>query len=675
MTIVPPTPVSRDQDLDRAMANAIRMLSLDAIENARDGHPGAPLGCSEIATVLFTRHLKFNPADPTWIDRDRFILSNGHGSMLLYSLLYLSGYEAIDIEQIKRFRTLGSICHGHPEYAVEHGIEVTTGPLGQGFANGVGMAIAEEYLRQMLGSDLLDHFTYVIAGDGCLMEGVAQEALALAGHLRLGKLVVLWDDNSMTDDGSTDLSTSEDIRTRFRAAGWQVLDANGHDFESVDVAIAHAKSDPRPSLIACATVIGRGFPRLEGKRGAHGGRVFKEDTQAARERLGWTSPPFVVPSEVLNGWRSLVSARNTERYDTWKSRVSELAPERRALLERLARRKMPADWQAPLRQYKKSALSLPAQPSILSSGEAVATLFDLFPELLSGAPDLEGPTCHKRDLQAFTAIERGGRFVHYGVREHAMGSIMNGMAAHGGIMPIGATYLAFSDYLRPAIRMAALMGLPVVFINSHDSIGIGQNGPTHQPVEFLASLRAIPNILVLRPADAVEVAECWEMALSRRDGPSSFILSRQALRPVRTTHSNENLSAHGGYVLAEATGGARRVTLLATGSEVAVALDAKGLLEKLNIPTAVVSMPCWEAFEQQQESYRRSVLGEDVLRVGIEAAVRLGWERYIGDAGIFVGMSGFGASGPGDELFRHFGITAENIVTKVLQRLESGKQS
>ncbi|SFI11323.1 transketolase [Bradyrhizobium sp. Gha] len=657
------------------MANAIRMLSLDAIENARDGHPGAPLGCSEIATVLFTRHLKFNPADPTWIDRDRFILSNGHGSMLLYSLLYLSGYEAIDIEQIKRFRTLGSICHGHPEYAVEHGIEVTTGPLGQGFANGVGMAIAEEYLRQMLGSDLLDHFTYVIAGDGCLMEGVAQEALALAGHLRLGKLVVLWDDNSMTDDGSTDLSTSEDIRTRFRAAGWQVLDANGHDFESVDVAIAHAKSDPRPSLIACATVIGRGFPRLEGKRGAHGGRVFKEDTQAARERLGWTSPPFVVPSEVLNGWRSLISARNTERYDAWKSRVSELAPERRALLERLADRKMPADWQAPLRQYKESALSLPAQPSILSSGEAVATLFDVFPELLSGAPDLEGPTCHKRDLQAFTATERGGRFVHYGVREHAMGSIMNGMAAHGGIMPIGATYLAFSDYLRPAIRMAALMGLPVVFINSHDSIGIGQNGPTHQPVEFLASLRAIPNILVLRPADAVEVAECWEMALSRRDGPSSFILSRQALRPVRTTHSNENLSARGGYVLADATGGARRVTLLATGSEVAVALDAKGLLEKLNIPTAVVSMPCWEAFEQQQESYRRSVLGEDVLRVGVEAAVPLGWERYIGDAGIFVGMSGFGASGPGEELFRHFGITAENIVTKVLQRLESGKQS
>ncbi|MDA9433674.1 transketolase [Bradyrhizobium sp. CCBAU 51627] len=661
--------------MDRAMANAIRMLSLDAIENASDGHPGAPLGCSEIATVLFTRHLKFNPADPTWIDRDRFILSNGHGSMLLYSLLYLSGYEAIDIEQIKRFRTLGSICHGHPEYAVEHGIEVTTGPLGQGFANGVGMAIAEEYLRRMLGSDLLEHFTYVIAGDGCLMEGVAQEALALAGHLRLGKLVVLWDDNSMTDDGSTDLSTSEDIRTRFRAAGWQVLDANGHDFESVDVAIAHAKSDPRPSLIACATVIGRGFPRLEGKRGAHGGRVFKEDTQAARARLGWTSPPFVVPSEVLNGWRSLVSARNTERYDTWKSRVCKLAPERRALLERLARRKMPADWQAPLRQYKKSALSLPAQPSILSSGEAVATLFDVFPELLSGAPDLEGPTCHKRDLQAFTATERSGRFVHYGVREHAMGSIMNGMAAHGGIMPIGATYLAFSDYLRPAIRMAALMGLPVVFINSHDSIGIGQNGPTHQPVEFLASLRAIPNILVLRPADAVEVAECWEMALSRRDGPSSFILSRQALRPVRTAHSNENLSARGGYVLAEATGGARRVTLLATGSEVAVALDAKGLLEKQNIPTAVVSMPCWEAFEQQEVSYRQSVLGKDVLRVGIEAAVRLGWERYIGDAGIFVGMSGFGASGPGEELFRHFGITAENIVTKVLQRLESGKQS
>lgn len=673
MNIVPRAPVSDDRLLDRAMANAVRMLSLDAIATAGDGHPGAPLGCADIATVLFTRHLTCNPSDPAWFDRDRFILSNGHGSMLLYAALYLSGYQAMSIEQIRGFRTLESICHGHPEYAVAHGIEVTTGPLGQGFANGVGMAVAEEYLRSLLGSELVDHFTYVIAGDGCLMEGVAQEALALAGHLRLGKLVVLWDDNAMTNDGGTELSTSEDIRARFRAAGWQVLDADGHDVESIDLAITEAKSDFRPSLVACTTTIGRGLSRLEGEREAHGGRVSREDTQAARERLGWTHQPFVIPQDILNGWRGLMEMRNGPRYRAWTARVAQLAPDKRMLLDRLTRGEMPADWQAALRTCKQAAVARPAQPSIRSSGDALAALFAVIPELVSGAADVEGSAFHKREVQAFTAAARGGRFLHYGVREHAMGSMMNGMAAHGGILPIGVTYLAFSDYLRPAIRMAAQMGLPVVFAYSHDSIGIGQNGPTHQPVECLASLRVIPNMFVLRPADAVEVAECWEIALGRRDGPSSLILSRQALPPVRTTHTDENLSARGAYVLAQASGGARRVSLLATGSEVAVALAAKALIEREGFPTAVISMPCWEVFEQQDETYRRGVLGDGVLRVGIEAAVRIGWDRYIGDTGMFVGMSTFGASGPGEQLFRHFGITAEAVAAKVLQRLGAGK--
>ncbi|MCJ9728607.1 transketolase [Bradyrhizobium sp. PRIMUS42] len=670
MNVVARTQVLADSTLNKKMADAIRLLSLDAIERAGDGHPGAPLGCAEIATVLFTRHLKLNPADPNWFDRDRFVLSNGHGSMLLYSLLYLSGYQAVTIEQIKSFRKLGSICHGHPEYATEYGIEVTTGPLGQGFANGVGMAVAEEHLRNVLGPGVVDHFTYVLAGDGCLMEGVAQEALSLAGHLKLGKLIVLWDDNSITDDGSTSISISEDIRTRFRAAGWQVLDADGHDTEAIDGAIAHAKSDSRPSLIACATTIGRGFVRLEGQRGAHGSRVFKEDTEAARERLGWTFPPFVVPDDVLAGWRGMVDARNGEEYRAWQARLAELPADKRALVERLARRELPTGWEESLGRYKRSAIDLPAQPSIQSSGEAVASVFAAIPELMSGAPDLEGPTGHKRELRAFTASDRGGRFVHYGIREHAMGSMMNGMAAHGGIIPIGATYLAFSDYLRPAIRMAALMGVPTVFVFSHDSIGIGQNGPTHQPVEIVASLRAIPNMLVMRPADAVEVAECWEMALARRDGPSSLILSRQPLPPVRNVHTDENLCARGAYVLAEAVDGPRKVSLIATGSEVSIALEAKRLLEKEGISTAVVSMPSWEAFERQDERYRRSTLGgEDALKVGIEAAVRQGWERYLGENGIFVGMTGFGASGPGEELFRHFGITAENVVGEVKRRL------
>ncbi|HXP96613.1 MAG TPA: transketolase [Telmatospirillum sp.] len=656
--------------VSRQMANAIRFLSLDAIERATEGHPGAPLGCAEIATTLFTRHLKCNPQDPVWPDRDRFVLSNGHGSMLLYSLLYLSGYAAIGLDEIKRFRELGSLCHGHPEFGPALGIEVTTGPLGQGIANAVGMAVAEAFLSQWFGADIIDHYTYALVGDGCLMEGVAHEVISLAGHLKLGKLIFLWDDNQITDDGGTDLSISEDVRARFRIAGWQVLDADGHDPEAVDAALRLAKTDPRPSMIACRTVIGKGLARLQGQRGAHGGRVLKDDTDAARRDLDWPHAPFVVPDDILSAWRDGVSGRNQSVYQAWTQRLEALPSAQRTLFERIMSGHLPDGWQSVLSDYKRRAGELqPNQRTINSSAEIIGLLVDRIPELLTGAPDLQGPTNHKQHLRAFTAADRGGRYIHYGIREHAMGSMMNGMAAHGGVLPVGATYLAFSDYERPALRMAALMGLPVISVFSHDSIGIGKNGPTHQPVEILASLRAIPNMQVLRPADFIEAAECWDMALSYRSGPSCLIFTHQAVPTVRIRHTEDNLSRRGAYVLEEADGSTRRATLLATGSEVAIALRARTVLQGRGIPTAVVSMPCWEAFEDQDEAYRRHVLGVGTIRVAVEAAVRLGWDRYIGEDGGFVGMRSFGASGPSEALFQHFGITADAVVAEVLRRL------
>ncbi|MDR3439768.1 transketolase [Telmatospirillum sp.] len=654
----------------RQMANAIRFLSLDAIERASEGHPGAPLGCAEIATVLFTRHLKCNPKDPEWPDRDRFVLSNGHGSMLLYSLLHLSGYEKITIEEIKRFRELGSHCHGHPEFAPDVGIEVTTGPLGQGIANAVGMAVAEARLSQWFGPGIIDHYTYALVGDGCLMEGVAHEIISLAGHLQLGKLVFFWDDNRITDDGGTDMSISEDVRARFQIAGWQVIDADGHDPDAIDAAITLAKTDPRPSMIACRTIIGKGLARLQGQRGAHGGRVFKEDTDAARRDLDWPHAPFLVPDPIRSAWHDGVSGRNQPVYDAWERRVAALPDEQQRLFKRVMAGRLPEGWQSVLVDYKRRMAELqPTQRTINSSAEISGLLADAIPELLTGAPDLQGPTNHKQHLGAFTAKDHSGRYIHYGIREHAMGSMMNGMAAHGGAVPVGATYLAFSDYERPALRMAALMGLPVISVFSHDSIGIGKNGPTHQPVEILASLRAMPNMLVLRPADSIEAAECWEMALASRGGPSCLVFTHQPVPTVRTRHTDENLSRRGAYVLVEAEGGARRATLLASGSEVAIALAAKVTLEERGIPTAVVSMPCWSAFDEQDESYRHGVLGIGTIRVAVEAAVRLGWDRYIGENGAFVGMSSFGASGPSGELFRHFGITPEAVVAEVLRRL------
>src|SRR3954454_10480627 len=653
----------------RLLANAIRFLCIDAIERVGEGHPGTPLGAADTVTALFTRHLKFNPKDPLWFDRDRFVESNGHGSMLLYALLYLSGYEKLTLDDVKRFRELGSHCEGHPEFDPASGIETTTGPLGQGIANAVGMAVAEAFLSTWLGPEIVDHHTYALVGDGCLQEGIGQEVISLAGHMRLGKLVFLWDDNRMTDDGAIGIALGDDVPARFRVSGWHVQEVDGHDPEAVAAAIRQAKADSRPSMIACRTDIGRGMPGVEGTRAAHSARLLEAHTGAAREYLGWRSPLFVVPEDVLMAWRK-AGRRSLPDYEALQARVAALPADKRRTLDRLREGRLPEGWEAPLRAFKRRAGEEGLTESgIKTSGDILDLLTDAIPELLSGAPDLEGATQHKRRLRAFTAEDRGGRYVHYGIREHAMGAMLNGMAAHGGVVACGVTYLVFSDYMRAAMRMAAVMGLPVLFVFSHDSIGIGTNGPTHQPVEYLASFRAMPNMLVLRPADAVEAAECGEVALSHRTGPSSLMFARQPLASVRTSHGEENLSKRGAYVLAEAEGGARRATILATGSEVSIALKARDMLQAEGVPTAVVSMPSWELFERQDEAYRSRVVGRGTARVAVEAATRLGWDRYVGEDGGFVGMSGFGASGPEQELFEHFRITPQAVAEEVRRRL------
>ena len=650
------------------LANAIRFLAIDAIVRATEGHQGVPLGMAEIATALYTRHLKFNPADPTWPDRDRVVLSNGHGSMLLYALLYLTGYEAISLDQIKSFREFGSHCEGHPEFNPAHGIEVTTGPLGQGIANALGMAVAEAHLAARFGRDLVDHFTYAFVGDGCLQEGIGQEMISLAGHLQVGKLVLFWDDNRITDDGSTDLSISEDVAERFRVAQWHVVEVDGHDIEAVSAAITAAKQDPRPSMIACRTVIARGIARLQGQRGGHSARLHDEDAQTARRELDWPHPPFEVPAPVLQAWRD-AGRRTRGEHDAWQQRLAGRPAAERAEFHRVMAGDLPDGWRDVLLDCKRRAIADTREPQggILISAEINERLADALPERMVSCADLEAPTNHKRRLHAFTAADRSGAYLHCGVREHLMGAMANGMAAHGGVMPLAITYLAFSDYERAAMRMAALMGLPVKFVFSHDSIGVGKNGPTHQPVEILASLRAMPNMQVFRPADAVEAAECWEAAIAHRAGPVSLVFARQALPRVRREAGDENLSGHGAYVLAEAQGAPRAVTLLATGSEVVLALQAREQLQAEGIATAVVSMPCWELFEAQDEAYRAAVLGPATVRVAVEAALRFGWERWIGERGGFVGMTGFGASGPADRLYRHFGITADAVAARARQ--------
>jgi len=661
------SPVTPDPARHAAMANAIRALSMDAVQQAKSGHPGMPMGMADVATVLFTRFLAYDPAAPDWPDRDRFVLSAGHGSMLLYALLYLTGYPDITLDDIRNFRQLGSPTAGHPEYGHAAGIETTTGPLGQGLANGVGMALAERMLNARHGDDLVSHFTYVIAGDGCLMEGISHEAISLAGHLRLGRLIVLFDDNKITIDGPTDLTVSDDQLARFAASNWDVVAVDGHDPEAVAAAIEAARQSPRPSLIACRTTIAYGAPTKAGTSAAHGAPLGDEEIAGARQALDWPHPPFVVPDEVLDRWRD-AGARGGAARAAWTARLA--ASDRRDEFDRVQAGDLPADWRDRLDAFKAElAATAPTQATRQSSMVVLDHLAESIPELAGGSADLTGSNNTKAAGQGVVAAGAyDGSYIYYGVREHAMAAVMNGIALHRGLIPYGGTFLIFTDYCRPAIRLSALMGLRVIYVMTHDSIGLGEDGPTHQPVEHLAALRVIPNLNVYRPADAVETAECWALALESAATPSILALTRQGVPAMRSGDVGENLSARGAYVLREAEGAAQ-VTVFATGSEVHLAVAARDLLQADGIGTRVVSVPCFERFEAQDEAYRDEILGAGTVRVAVEAAAKQGWERFIGADGPFVGMTGFGASAPANELYAHFGITAEAVADAARARL------
>jgi len=654
------------------MANALRVLSMDAVQAANSGHPGLPMGAADIATVLFTRFLKFDATAPHWADRDRFILSAGHGSMLLYSLLHLTGYEDITIDEIKRFRQLGSRTAGHPEYGFAAGIEMTTGPLGQGIATSVGMALAERLLAAQFGDKIVDHHTYVLASDGDLMEGISQEAVALAGHLKLGKLIVLYDDNGISIDGPLSLSDSTNQLKRFEASNWHVMGVDGHDPAAIAAAIEAAKSDERPSLIACRTIIGFGAPKKQGTSGVHGSPLGAEEIAAARQALGWTDEPFVIPTDVRDMWR-IAGIRACKQRRAWEEAVEALDLETRAEFERRLRGDLPAGFGGAIQKLKeKIAKERPKIATRVASQNALEVINTVVPETVGGSADLT-PSNNTRagGLKEVTPTDYSGRYIHYGIREHGMAAAMNGIALHKGFIPYGGTFLIFSDYCRPSIRLSALMHQRVVYVMTHDSIGLGEDGPTHQPVEQLASLRAVPNLLVMRPADAMETAECWQIALEHKTGPSLLALTRQNLPLLRQAADAENLSARGAYEIAPVDGDAE-VVIFASGSEVEIAVAAKDLLDKSGHKTRVVSVPCFELFEQQSAEYRSQVLGTEKIRVAIEAAVSMGWERFIGADGIFIGMHGFGASGPYQELYKHFGITADAAVEAVMSKL-SGK--
>ncbi|CAN7562223.1 transketolase [Aminobacter sp. LjRoot7] len=653
------------------MANAIRFLSMDAVEKANSGHPGLPMGAADIATVLYTRFLKHDPANPHWHDRDRFVLSAGHGSMLLYSLLYLSGYEDMTIEQIKNFRQLGSKTAGHPEYGHASGIETTTGPLGQGLANAVGMALAERIMNAQFGDKLVDHYTYVLAGDGCLMEGISQEALSLAGHLKLNKLVVFWDDNNISIDGPISMSDSTDQLARFAASGWNTLAIDGHDPEAIAGAIEAAKRSDRPTLIAAKTTIGFGSPSKAGTNKVHGSPLGAAEIEATRKALGWEYPAFEIPSDILDAWR-LAGLNSAKRRNDWEKRLAEAGTEVRGEFERRMRGDLPAGFDAAIADYKKKlAADKPKVATRKSSEMALEVINGVVPETIGGSADLTGSNNTKTSqTKNITADDYGQRFVHYGIRELGMCAAMNGMALHGGVIPYSGTFLCFSDYARPAMRLASLMGIRVGFVMTHDSIGLGEDGPTHQPVEHLAALRAIPNHIVFRPADATEAAECWQLTLENHNTPSTLALTRQNLPAVRTEYVEENLCGYGAYELATAEGDAE-VTIFATGSEIEIALDARKLLQAAGHPTRVVSVPAFELFEKQSPEYRKAMIGNAKVKVAIEAGIRMGWDSFIGTDGIFIGMHGFGASAPIEELYKHFGITAEAAAKAATARLQA----
>ncbi len=643
----------------REMANAIRALAMDAVEKAKSGHPGMPMGMADVATVLFTRFMNIDPRSPAWPDRDRFVLSAGHGSMLQYALHYLVGYEDMPIDELKRFRQIGARTAGHPEYGHAQGIETTTGPLGQGISTAVGMAIAERLLNQRYGRDIVDHYTYVIAGDGCLMEGISHEAIDLAGHLKLGKLVVMWDDNEISIDGPTSISTSTDQVRRFEAAGWHVQSCDGHDPAAVEAAIRTARAiTDKPSMIACRTVIGYGAPTRAGTAKAHGEALGAEEIKGAREKLGWPHEPFVVPDAILAAWRE-VGARGAAAHKAWDARLEKSG--RRSEFRAQIAGQLPEDFGARIAAFKKEMSETKPKLASRKSSEMVLGVINGATSLtLGGSADLTHSNYTiTKGQRSITPDDFSGSYLHYGVREHGMAAAMNGIALHGGFIPYGGTFMVFTDYARGAMRLSALMGQRVVYVMTHDSIGLGEDGPTHQPVEHLAMLRATPNMLVMRPSDAVETAECWEIAIEQTETPSVLSLSRQALPTLRTTHSAENLCAKGAYVLVEPAGG-RQVTIVSTGSEVMIAAKAAEDLAAQGVRAAVVSMPCWELFAAQPKSYQDQVLGTAPC-VAVEAGVRLGWDQWIGRDGKFVGMTGFGASAPADDLYKHFGITPDAV--------------
>jgi transketolase len=651
------------------MANAIRFLSADAVQKANSGHPGLPMGAADIATVLFTKFMKFDPKTPDWADRDRFVLSAGHGSMLLYSSLYLLGYADIGIEEIKNFRQIGSPTAGHPEYGHAAGIETTTGPLGQGIANAVGMAIAEKKLADEFGSDLVNHHTYCLVGDGCLMEGISQEAIGLAGHMKLNKLIVLWDNNGITIDGSVDLSDSTNQRARFEASGWNTLACDGHNHDAIAAAVEEAQKSDKPTLIACETTIGYGAPTKAGTSGSHGSPLGSDELDGARKALGWDAEPFDVPEDVLDAWR-IAGLRSAQKHKEWEKRLAEADDDLSGEFKRRQRGELPSGFGEAMEMHLRELIeTAPTKATRKASQATLEVINGVVPETLGGSADLTGSNNTDTSQTArITADNFSGRFIHYGIREHGMAAAMNGIALHGGLIPYSGGFLVFSDYCRPSIRLAALMGIRVIHVMTHDSIGLGEDGPTHQPVEHLAALRAIPNLNVFRPADVTETAECWKLAMEAEATPSVIALTRQNLAPARKEFSEKNRSAKGAYVLADSEEDAV-VSLIASGSEVGLALEAKEKLEEAGHPTRVVSVPSFELFAAQPESYRRATIGDATVKIGIEAAIRQGWDAIIGSDADFVGMDGFGASGPGDELYAHFGITADAVVERAQKHL------
>ncbi len=651
------------------MANAIRALAMDAVEKAKSGHPGMPMGTADLATVLFTRHLKFDPTDPHWADRDRFVLSAGHGSMLIYALLYLLGYEDMSIEEIKGFRQFGSRTPGHPEFGHTAGIETTTGPLGQGLATAVGMALAERIMNSRFGNEIVDHHTYVLASDGDLMEGVSHEAIGIAGHLNLNRLIVIYDDNDITIDGDKRLSDSTDQIARFKASGWATASIDGHDPDAIDAALADARKSDRPTLIAAKTTIGFGAPNKGGKAAAHGAPLGADEIAATRAQLDWPHDPFVIPPEVRDAWR-IAGLRGRAARKEWQERFDAAESAVRGEFERRLAGDLPGAVDEAIAALKKELAAEPQKLATRKSSQlALERINAATEDTVGGSADLTGSNnTDTPDTPAITAADYSGRFLHYGIREHGMAAAMNGMALHGGVVPYSGTFLVFADYCRPAIRLSALMKQRVIYVMTHDSIGLGEDGPTHQPVEHLAALRAIPDLNVFRPADAVETAECWQMALADKDRPSVLALTRQGLDQVRRDLDSENLCRRGAYELS-AAGGEPLVSIFASGSEVSIALEAKSMLEELGHTTRVVSVPSFEKFAAQSATYRADTIGGAPVRIGIEAAIRQGWDALIGSDGIFVGMDGFGASAPFAELYNHFGITADAVVAQATARL------